>query len=387
MNTTVNYFLAVFLLGALSSSAQVHNEVSTYFPAIGQVAGGCGVPPQIVETQDYVALNVFNTPGDYREGVFDRNALNLSDPKIGEYKKGRNCGRWVRVTILGDCKGIAGCTGDNINGVADKYNGAQLNMLVTDACTDGNVFCRDLFYHLDLHQTALRNFEKNGTPIGDEIYNGNYNNRRIEWEYIEAPNYKGDINIYMIQAAEQYYVPILINNLKNGIHKVEQKVGNNWITADMRSDQGQIWELRDKTQPYTIRITDASDKIINNGREYTFGFPASCGAKCLASTTKLNYTIFNPSSLSIPDSKLELDNTVQVVLNGTNANLLFQQATIGSVEILVIDLLGKEIYRNSFQNISEGSLISIGDYKTGLYKIIVNSNQRVVAKPSFWISK
>jgi hypothetical protein len=38
---------------------------STWFSGLGGPYGGCGMTQDALETQDFVALNVYNTPGDY----------------------------------------------------------------------------------------------------------------------------------------------------------------------------------------------------------------------------------------------------------------------------------------------------------------------------------
>src|SRR5262245_281854 len=38
---------------------------ATYFDGLGQPYGGCGLPQQELDSQDFVALNVYNTPRDY----------------------------------------------------------------------------------------------------------------------------------------------------------------------------------------------------------------------------------------------------------------------------------------------------------------------------------
>ena len=38
---------------------------STYFDGLGSPYGGCGLPQANLDSQAFVALNVYNTPGDY----------------------------------------------------------------------------------------------------------------------------------------------------------------------------------------------------------------------------------------------------------------------------------------------------------------------------------
>ena len=41
---------------------------------------------------------------------------------------------------------------------------------------------------------------------------------------------------------------------------------------------------------YQIRVYDASNQPINNGRIYNFSFPASCGSSCNGALTPVTYT-------------------------------------------------------------------------------------------------
>ena len=38
---------------------------ATHFDGLGSPYGGCGLPQAELESPDFVALNVYNTPGDY----------------------------------------------------------------------------------------------------------------------------------------------------------------------------------------------------------------------------------------------------------------------------------------------------------------------------------
>ena len=44
---------------------------STYFDGLGSPYGGCGLPQANLDSQDFVALNVYNTPGDYTFYAWD----------------------------------------------------------------------------------------------------------------------------------------------------------------------------------------------------------------------------------------------------------------------------------------------------------------------------
>src|SRR6185503_5349136 len=38
---------------------------ATFFDALGMPYGGCGIPQSVLDSQNFVALNVQDTPGDY----------------------------------------------------------------------------------------------------------------------------------------------------------------------------------------------------------------------------------------------------------------------------------------------------------------------------------
>jgi len=69
---------------------------------LGSPYGGCGVPESEYSGIPYVALNVQKLiSGNYYS--------NLARPitsvaNIGEFNNGRNCGRWLKVTIGRYCK-------------------------------------------------------------------------------------------------------------------------------------------------------------------------------------------------------------------------------------------------------------------------------------------
>ena len=180
---------------------------STFFDGLGQPYGGCGLPQANLDSQDFVALNVFNTPGNY--AGFPRPVAPADAARLGMFDNGLNCGRYVQVS-MGDF-----CTGTNDgaqnqpfcrNGAftADAYNGATLTMVVADSCADSNAWCRDDPFHLDLHKDSLNRFLRNGVPVGD-LLPDHFNNRHISWQFVPAPNYTGDIQIGFLQGAQAYW--------------------------------------------------------------------------------------------------------------------------------------------------------------------------------------
>ena len=217
------------------------------------------------------------------------------------FDNGLNCGRWVQVTI-GDY-----CTGTNDgapnepfcrNGacVADQYNGATLDFVVADSCDDGNAWCKDDPYHVDLAQGSLNDFVLNGQPVGN-MYPDHWNNRQVSWQFISAPSYTGDIGIGAIQGAQPYWPAIAISHLANGIHGVQYFANGAWSNATMDADQGDDYIIAPTTgagtggSQYQIRVTDASGNLINNGEVYNFSLPTACVPNgCSAPYTSVSYT-------------------------------------------------------------------------------------------------
>lgn len=295
--------LAALVAAQLPASAltvkQTPTAVSgnaTWFYALGAPYGGCGLPQEQLDSQNFVALNVYDLPGDYSTFYNRPMDASLAD-KMGMWDNGHNCGRWVQVTI-GDY-----CTGDNDGAMnkpfcrngewtADKYNGATLNMIVGDSCGDGNAWCRDDPYHLDLAKDALNKFVKDGAPVGD-MDPDHWNNRHISWKFIEAPDYTGDIKIGFLQSAMRYWAAISVSHLPNGLHGVEYYQDGTWKSAKMNGDMGQAYIISGTVEGGTrfqIRIRDVDDKLLNDGRVYTFGFPESCSGTCNGAYTKVDYT-------------------------------------------------------------------------------------------------
>ena len=285
---------------------------ATWFDNLGSPYGGCGMPQDQLETQNWIALNVYDTPGDYT--MYDR-PMAEGDPHIGIWDNGRNCGRWVRVSISDYCTGVndgapgqAFCRGGAW--VEDEYNGATLDMLVADSCGDPNGWCRDDPYHIDLAHQALNRFIKDGAPVGD-LDPDHWNNRKVTWEFIEAPNYSGDIEIGFIQGSERWWAGVSINHLPNGIHGVEHYADGAWVQTPMNVDMGQSYLVEPTTTggtDYRIRVIDVEDEYLFGGREYSFSLPGSCGGKCSAPRTVVEYTTTEGDG-STPDPTPDPDPT------------------------------------------------------------------------------
>ena len=268
---------------------------ATWFDGLGSPYGGCGLPQANLDSQDFVALNVYNTPGDYN--FYPRPISPDQADKMGLWDNGHNCGRWVQVSV-GDY-----CTGTNDgapnqpfcrNGqwISDKYNGATLNMIVADSCGDSNGWCRDDPYHLDLAKASLNRFELNGSPVGDLV--DHWNNRHISWKFIDPPQYTGDIQIGFLGQAQSWWGAIAVSHLPNGIHGVEFYADGSWQEAAMNGDMGESF-IAKPTQAggrdFQILVRDVDDQLVGNGRVYSFSLPEdSCPYSCSAAYTPVSYT-------------------------------------------------------------------------------------------------
>lgn len=216
------------------------------------------------------------------------------------FDNGLNCGRWVRVTIGNYCTGTNdGAPNEpfcrNGSWVSDADNGATLDFVVADSCDDGNAWCKDDPYHVDLAQGSLNQFVRGGAPVGD-MYPGHWNNRQVTWQFIAAPSYTGDISIGAIQGAQPYWPAIAVSHLPNGIHGVQYYASGAWVSATMDSDMGDDYIIGPATgtgtagTQYEIRVIDASGNLVNNGEVYSFSLPSGCMTGCSAPYTPVTYT-------------------------------------------------------------------------------------------------
>ena len=271
---------------------------ATWFTGLGSPYGGCGLPQSALDSQNFLALNVQNSPGVYTN--LPRPIPTVDASEIGMFDNGLNCGRWVQVTIGNYCTGTNDGAPNqpfcrNGSWVADQFNGATLNMIVGDSCDDGNAWCKDDPYHIDLAQASLNLFQLGGQPVGT-MYPNSWNNRQVSWEFITAPNYTGDIKIGAIQGAQTYWPAIAVSHLPNGIHGVQYLASGAWVSAAMDSDQGDDYIIGPTTgtgtpgTQYQIRVTDASGNLVNNGEIYSFTLPAGCTNGCPAAYTPISYT-------------------------------------------------------------------------------------------------
>ncbi|MBM4252692.1 MAG: hypothetical protein FJ146_12025 [Deltaproteobacteria bacterium] len=234
--------------------------MATYFGGLGAPAGGCGLPQSVVESSNFVALNV----------------QHAQPPMSGEYDGGRNCGRWIEVTLSKFCKNADHserwntdfCTGGQWEDGA--LTGAKAMFIVADSCNDGNVWCRLDRFHLDLAQSGLGQFDSTMN-----VYT--WRNPQVTWRYVDAPGYIGDVAIGFAQNASAYWPTVIIKHLQRGIHRVEQWVGGRWVVQPMFLTLGQVFTLTNVgSEPYRVRLFDAYDAPVQNGRVYNFAMPGQC---------------------------------------------------------------------------------------------------------------
>jgi len=269
---------------------------ATHFAGFGSAYSGCGLPEQVLDSQDFVSLNVFDTPGDY--GAHNRPIPPSESNHIGRWENGRNCGRFVQVTIGNFCTGVNdGARGQAFcregSWVADDFTGATLTMVVADGCADATAWCRDDPDHLGLSSSSLKRFKKGGVLAGD-IDAKHWNNRHVSWSYVPTPNYSGDLKIGFLRDAQSAWPAIAVSHLPNGMHGVEYlSADGRWRQAKPNGDMGQSFLLGSDVplgDAYRIRVRDVSDELVNAGREYSFTLPPQCAPKCTEAYTKADYT-------------------------------------------------------------------------------------------------
>jgi hypothetical protein len=96
------------------------------------------------------------------------------------------------------------------------------------------------------------------------------------------------------QGANPFWSAISISHLQNGFHGVQYFSGGTWVEAKTNGNLGQTYVVFPTTSggsSYEIRVRDASDQPINNGRIYLFSFPTTCGQRCDPSYTSITYTV------------------------------------------------------------------------------------------------
>ena len=269
---------------------------ATWYDSLGSPYGGCGMTQAALETQNFIALNVYDTPLDY---VYYQRPMPAGDPKIGMWNNGHNCGRWVEVSIGDYCTGVNnGLPNEGFckqgSWVADRYNGATLKMIVADSCGDSNAWCRDDPYHIDLVRSSLNTFVKDGAPVGD-MDPEHWNNRHVSWKFIPAPDYTGDIQVGFLGGSKSGWTAVAISHLANGIHGLDywSDQDGKWYDAVMDGDMGQAFIIK-PLEPggthYAIRVRDVADTYLNGGRVYNFTLPSTCDPECAPAYQQVSYT-------------------------------------------------------------------------------------------------
>jgi hypothetical protein len=169
------------------------DALATHFLLPPDAGGGCGVPlDAMTDKNNYVALNVYsiNVP-------FNQTPQRPVSSEYGDFDNGKNCGRWMKVTIGELCPQGSGST--NIGGAdpspnpclaysADPvYTGVTINMIVADSCGDGNYWCRESINHLDISEAADNFYFPSGEKLSqtqiDELQ-GKITAAQLTWKFI-----------------------------------------------------------------------------------------------------------------------------------------------------------------------------------------------------------
>jgi len=332
--------------------------MATHFLGVGYPYGACGVPDEVAAWEgaqdtlsgqanpfDYVALNVYHTPGRY-DMPAPHPMVGADTAYMGMYDNGRNCGRWIRFELGDTCDGAndgaknadfcRGGTGWHPN----AYTGSGGYAIVFDQCTDGNAWCRDSRYHLDLHTPILSHLRKDGAllpalaqpvlgpdgkPQGDKnnpwaIYYqvSGFLNPKVRWEFVPAPSYQGEPRFWFSVDSKPYYYRLMVTHLPDGIHGVEQLVGSTWKPAKMEGDMGQLWILPDpSTSSVTVRLIDAHDKPVMGGRSWSMNFPTACGGVCEKPATAAANVVGSGGVLSTSSTPRNRSIHPRVLADGT----------------------------------------------------------------------
>eukprot|EP00892_Ulva_mutabilis_P005709 jgi/Ulvmu1/350/UM001_0355.1 len=293
------------------STSKVRDSYSTWFDGCGQQACACGVPPELLRDENgqtvyHVALNVQNTA--MLDPHLKRPVPADQIDEMGMWRNGKNCGRWVEITFNEDCLGL-GLTASNPPDVCgvnpflqnplseprysdDQYSGTKMYAVVADSCQDGNLWCRNDVYHLDLQVDLVNDFCGGGTSC--------FNSRHLEWRFMDRqPSFAesglalpSDIQFaWFCSSNFPWHAMLVVYNLPNGISKVR---ANGYDAAVSNGDAGQQWVLKRQsfgsTNPepgvnfraaLTVEVYDNNGN--NNGMEYyllldTDEFDAACAS-------------------------------------------------------------------------------------------------------------
>ncbi len=284
-------------ISAVPDSAAIYEGYGTDFEKLGEPYGGCGVPESLLFDENgkklpYIALNVQNTA--IAEAILPRPILDPS--KIGLWKNGNNCGRWIEITVGNDCRSASqqahegkicvqqdGSFGPEYYKTADELNGKVIYGVIADSCQDPNYWCRDSRGHVDISTHELLEMLQ---IWGSD--RAKWNNRQVSWKFLDQVPSKftiGEPKFAWAQNAMPYWPALVIYNLKNGLSKVEIEVNGAWAPAQMNSDMGQLWILggkdnsRDTAQghEYRFRLYDSAAMLLGT---YAVILPTDCEKGC-----------------------------------------------------------------------------------------------------------
>lgn len=274
------------------SGRAIYEGYGTHFQSFGYPAGGCGVPEELLFDEDgkklpYIALNVQAT--STHASILPRPIKD--DGKMGLFANGKNCGRWVKITVGDDCQNGShrahfgevctkndGSSGAN-NYAADELNGKVFYGVVADSCQDPNVWCREDYGHLDISETEL--LAQLGS-WGKDLTS--WNNRKVSWHFIDsAPShYKlGSPKFSWYPGSSLYWPNLIVYNTQTAIDTVEIKEGDTWSALPNNGDMGQNFILPavdekgtsvEKGLSFTIRVRD----LAKSEWVYEVHFPKSC---------------------------------------------------------------------------------------------------------------
>lgn len=259
---------------------------ATHFDGFGIPYGGCGVPQSWLVDKNgkelpFVALNTqlsdFSVPAHVEP---------IPDSLLGLFNNGKNCGRWMKITLKKTCKRGSNtnervCIVGNTYGVqnyeSDADTGKVVYGYVADKCSDVNVWCRTDKYHVDLSTQSISQFVKT------------WGNKLVSWDFIDGHpseySFNADISYGWAQGAYlPYYTALIIYNIENGISRVnvKSKLGT-MIPGRPNGILGQMWVLPWDTDTTNSNIVvEAFDVSGSSYGKWSVNFP--CGTKCLAPT-------------------------------------------------------------------------------------------------------
>ncbi len=361
------------------SDNRIREGAATHFQVLGDPYGACGVPQAVLDydgqdsalvgldENNFVALNVFNEPGSYHKspGDYGSRPLDANDPYLGMYNNGFNCGRWIEITLGDECDSQYGNSGaegtticnNNTGWYSDDKNGSKMYAIVTDQCSDGNVWCRDSKYHVDIHTESLNAFQyDDGSYIdpfaflrGSGLWETEFfNNRQVSWRFVKNPKYRGDIHIWYTEGSkEKGWLRLLITNLPNGITGVVQGLvdgmDTTWVEATQEGDMGQQWIMPDAQQDkILIKVKDLDGNFVFDGRVYEPPFPQDCGEECTAGAT-LSYD----NDAAYPDIIVNNDDGTSEVISVSS--------TVESSDNSSSDVLSSSSAHNSSSSLNDSS--------------------------------